>query len=293
MGYYAVLARRLSQHLEDDSRGVFTRDELYKVIYNKATEWAAPPTLRASRLIEVTLEKENLNKIELTRQTNTGTVQTKTRYAMGDVSSFAIGQSIGKNVYLSHSSAMFLNGLTDQESNTMYVNREQSPKPKPNHSLNQPAIDRAFKGAPRTSSYVFTLGETEFVLLSGKHTERLEVGSIRTPSEETVDATKLERTLIDIVVRPVYAGGPQEVLKAYKAAASRLSIDLLLTTLRKLDYVYPYHQAIGFLLERAGVPEETLSMVEAIGIHWDFYLANEMREPQYDSRWRLFFPQGM
>lgn len=35
--------------------------------------------------------------------------------------------------------------------------------------------------------------------------------------------TILERTLIDIAVRPYYVGGPGNVLEAYKAAADQLS----------------------------------------------------------------------
>jgi predicted transcriptional regulator of viral defense system len=116
---------------------------------------------------------------------------------------------------------------------------------------------------------------------------------MRTPQEELVDTTKLERTLIDIVVRPVYAGGPHEVVRAYETAASRISMNTLIATLKKLDYVYPYHQAIGFLLQKVGVPETQLAKLEALGLEWDFYLAHQISDPLYDSRWRLFYPQSL
>jgi predicted transcriptional regulator of viral defense system len=48
--------------------------------------------------------------------------------------------------------------------------------------------------------------------LSGKNTNRLEVSQLRDPQGQLVDATKLERTLIDIAVRPAYAGGVFEVM---------------------------------------------------------------------------------
>lgn len=60
--------------------------------------------------------------------------------------------------------------------------------------------------------------------------------------------TKLERTLIDIAVRPNYAGGVHHVLEAYAAAKSRVSVNVLLATLQKMEYVYPYHQVIGFYI---------------------------------------------
>src|SRR5882672_4945604 len=45
------------------------------------------------------------------------------------------------------------------------------------------------------------------VLLSGKHTGRLGVTKTLGPQGEQLELTDLERTLIDIAVRPTYAGG--------------------------------------------------------------------------------------
>jgi len=198
-----------------------------------------------------------------------------------------------KGSYLSHASAMFLHALTDQVPKTIYVNREQSPKPQSGAPLSQASINRAFKRAPRKSTYVFTSEAARYVLLSGKNTGRLEVTPLLTPYGEPVDTTKLERTLIDIVVRPAYAGGPLEVSRAYKAAAPRIYINTLVAVLKKLDYVYPYHQAIGFLLQRSGVPEPQLEKLAALGLQWDFYLAHQLANPLYDSRWKLFYPEGL
>jgi len=130
-------------------------------------------------------------------------------------------------------------------------------------------------------------------MLSGKHSGRLEVSDHPTSTGEFVECTKIERTLVDIVVRPTYAGGVYEAKMAYKTAASRMSVNTLLMVLRKLDHAYPYHQAIGFLMERAGFADKQLSKLEAIGFRWDFYLDYGMKEPEYDRRWRLYHPQGM
>jgi len=45
------------------------------------------------------------------------------------------------------------------------------------------------------------------------------------------------------------------VLRAFRASRSRISVRRLLLTLQKFQYVYPYHQAIGFYMQRAGFPE--------------------------------------
>ena len=126
---------------------------------------------------------------------------------------------------------MFLHGLSTRVPKTIYVNKEQSVKPPPAGGLTQHGLDRAFASAQRASTYVFQYEGYRFVLLNGKkNTNRLEVSQLRDPQGDYVDATKLERTLIDIAVRPAYAGGVFEVLKAYRAAKDRISVITLAAT---------------------------------------------------------------
>jgi len=66
----------------------------------------------------------------------------------------------------------------------------------------------------------------------------------------------------------------------------------MVETLKKLDYVYPHHQAIGFLMERAGYGETRYAMLSELGLKFDFYLSHEMKQPEYSEKWRLFFPRG-
>lgn len=212
------------------------------------------------------------------------------RYLLQGATAFEVALSLRDRSYLSHASAVFLHGLTEQLPLRIYVNREQAAKPEPESVLTQEALTRAFSRPGRETNYIFKGPGYEVVLLNGKSTGNLEVGTLKGLEGELLTATKLERTLIDITVRPTYAGGVYQVLEAYRAAKDRASIGVLLATLKKLDYLYPYHQAIGFYMERAGYPEQVLTRVEALGAELDFYLAHGISNRAYSKRWRLYHP---
>jgi predicted transcriptional regulator of viral defense system len=131
------------------------------------------------------------------------------------------------------------------------------------------------------------------VLLSGKSTGRLDVIRIDGVAGPSSDVTSIRRTLVDVVVRPGYAGGITQVLEAYRGAKGRVSGESLLLILKKMNFVYPYHQAIGFLLEKADYPEADIAPFRQIDMDFDFYLIHGMREREYDHRWRLFYPKGL
>lgn len=192
--------------------------------------------------------------------------------------------------YLSHQTAASLHQLTPVPADTVYVNKEQTPKPAPRSPLTQAALDRAFRNQQRTSRYVLEFDRYRVVLLSGKSTGRLGVVQWPISSSESVDVTALERTLIDLTVRPAYAGGVGAVLEAFRRARGRLSVPVLVTTLQALDYVYPYHQALGFYMERAGYDLGELGPLRDLGFTHDFYLEHGRDNTSYAAHWRLHHP---
>ena len=108
------------------------------------------------------------------------------------------------------------------------------------------------------------------------HTNRLGVIEKSVGSNSSVDTTDLERTLIDLAVRPAYGGGPAAVLECYRNARGKASTSRIADLLRELDYVYPYHQAIGFYLTTAGYATRDIKPLKKFRNRFDFYLAHEM-----------------
>ena len=246
-----------------------------------------PRKLTVRSFLQLLLEREAVKEILLNSK-----YEHFKRYVLSDASVYEIAQSLQKGSYLSHATAAFLNRLTDRETSTVYLNKEQSPKPR-SGSLTQGALDKAFSRKQRQSSYVVQYEKSEIVLINGKNTGRLGVEQIEETDHKKLDVTNLERTLIDIVVRPAYSGGPSRVLQMFTTARDRVNVQSLLSMLQKIDYIYPYHQAIGFYMQKAGFQKQQLNELRAEGFMYDFYLAHGLENPTYNSEWRIYVPEEL
>jgi hypothetical protein len=275
-----------------DSAGkrVFWPSDISQLLEQNRAFWRLAQSTTTAKFLKFLLEKTDLH-LEYLEPMNHPNVPGISRYIWKEASAYEIALSMKREAYLCHGTAMFLYGLTDQIPSKIYVNSEQSPKPSSGR-LSQEGINRAFAGKQRESQFIFKFNGSEALLLWGKNTGQLEVTDLEY-SKTKLRVTGMERTLIDIAVRPSYAGGVFQVLDAYRGAKERVSVGTLLATLKKLDYVYPYHQAIGFYMQKAGYAKSQYNRLKSIGLEYDFYLGYGLKDKEYDSDWRLFFPKSL
>jgi hypothetical protein len=285
----------IRQALRDDTFArprVFSQRELAQLFARRRGDWGFAGSSRLRDFIRG-LSDNGLTFIEFRAEEYD---RTSVRYLWREPSIFSVAMSIRSGSYLSHGTALSLWGWTQQRPLTLYANREQGKKFSRDASpvLAQESVNRAFSRPQRKSRFVYRYGDADIVLLSGKWTGGYGVTELELERGEEVEVTERERTLIDCVVRPSYAGGVAEVARAFVYARSKgISADDLLTTLDALAYVYPYHQALGFYMERAGFPEESLDAFERRGAAVDFYLDYGLKDLAFSRRWRIHYPKSL
>jgi len=285
--------------LQDAKTNIFTFAELAALLRPQVGEWTANDGEEIDEQATVMTKSPGVNALAqaivkagvLEKAILPFPYRQDTRYLFGEVDLLDLVQSLSHDGYFTHFTAVYLNNLTEQTPKTIYFNVEQRASGGEGQ-LTQEALDRAFKAEPRVSSNVIEYKGTRIVKLNGRNTNQLGVLVKRRANAEAVRVTDIERTLIDATVRPAYSGGIAVVAKAFELAKESVSVNKLAAYLRKLRYVYPYHQAVGFYMERAGYEEPLLKLLKQFPMEHDFYLQHAIKSTLLNKRWRLYVPKG-
>lgn len=274
--------------LKQSERLVFKRSELKAFLDRLDTapgEQTKPP---AGKIIESLVSSGEVEKLQLNFP-----FRRETRYITRPIQPLEKLILTYPEAYFSHQTAAVVHGLLDSELTELFLNNEQRATQREINELTQERIDFAFRGKPRITTNTTMFSNCLVYLLNGKNTNNLGVDSIQSDTGGTIRVTNIERTLIDMTVRPFYSGGPVEVMNAFRNAMPRVTVSELKKMLIGLDYVYPYHQAIGFYLESAGYSEEEVDHFREMEVRFDFYLAHAMSGIEYSPEWRLYYPQEL
>lgn len=269
-------------------RSVFHSKDLAAIFRNQRAGWRLAQSTTLADFIAFLVKQGWLRTIRLELPNRPLAV-----YTWGDIPVLQALLHVKENSYFSHYTAMRWLGLTEQVPNTLYLSHER-PGPSANRSeLNQEAIDGAFRSPPRISQNIAQFGDWRVALISSAQAgDEGVVQDVQSGygAPTTVRFTNMERTLIDAVVRPSYSGGVGEVAKAFEMAQDRFSANALAFMLRRLDYNYPYHQAIGFYMERAGYRGRQLERFKKLPMPLDFYLTHGMDQTRYVRDWKIHVP---
>jgi predicted transcriptional regulator of viral defense system len=279
------------KHFAEAQKSVYTPKNLKDILAAHGNTWKIPESYGVDGFIELLESRVGLRVASF----KSGTRQ-EHRLFRGSPTDFEIAASFLENGYFSHQTAAILHSLLQFAPTRFFINNEQSPKPR-STNLNQEAIRLAFSRRPRHSQLIFRQTQLsngcEYVMLSGKYSGNAGVTEIDHPVAGKLRVTNLARTLIDAVVRPQYVGDSNSLLTIFRAAKTTVGAEEIMKMLASLDYIYPYQQAIGFLMQRAGFPKIEYEKLKNLTTSFDFYLHYQMVDPVYDSGWKLYYPRDI
>lgn len=274
----------ITDYLKQQSKILFSSSDLRKIFSEKRKEWGIPQKTTFNEFIESLIVENIITSVNIP-------MHNQIKYALFNSSEYKIALGIKKDVYFCQRTAMYIHNLIHTEPINIYINSEQCKKPSNKDTLLiQENIDKAFSQLMRETKQIVKVKNSNIYVLSGKNLNRLGVEVVNFKGEK-VPVTGLERTLIDLTVRPNYAGGVNEVLRAYLMARDKIDVPKLVSMLKKMKYIYPYHQAIGFYMENAGYKDYDINLLKEFNITYDFYLTYAMTEKLYSKKWKIFYPK--
>lgn len=271
----------------EKSPHVLTRTQINEIVNDNRNFWRLAAGTTINEFIHFLQAKGKLkeHRIKLPYRPTT-------RYTWGDVSALQVIQSLRPTGYFTHYTAMQLHGLTDQVPKTVYLNSEQRLS-SGGGQLDQDGISRAFRAKCRVSKNAANFNSVTICVLNGQNTRQLGVIEFNEDTGPPLRVTNVERTLIDITVRPIYSGGVSQVAEAFAAAQERVSVNRIAAYLRQLNFTYPYHQAIGYYLDRCGkYSEDQIGLIRKFEMTYDFYLTHGVKQLDYVPEWKLYVPKG-
>lgn len=203
---------------------------------------------------------------------------------------YDVAATRSRKAYFSHYSAISINNLTIQLPKQIYLTLERPTLARNNNSIIlQESLDHIFSKPPRITKNKRIYKTFAINFINGQNQNH--IGII--PFREDYKVTDVERTLIDISVRPFYSGGVTQVLEAFRNAKPFLDTEKIIEYYSHMNFIYPYHQVIGYYLEKAGYDKNSYNKFLSYPMDIDFYLTYNILNLEYSKKWRLFIPKGL
>ncbi len=218
--------------------------------------------------------------------------------SLDEIDPYELAIAMFSDGYFCNYSSIYYHALTNQVPKAIYICHETiSNRRRKVRDITDNELRRAFIKPHRHTNYVFDIGRYSIVVVdrernSAHGVTRRAATSRLLPKKSRV--TCLERALIDAVVTPQYNGGITSVYAHYKAAQRRVNVAKLIILYKQLDFVYPYSQTIGFLLDKAGMAKHAALVYEEFPPKHIFYIDHNAKTSwSYNDKWKLYYPEGL
>ncbi len=113
--------------LNNSQKRVFRHSDIAALLGTEREFWRLAKSTTTQQFVDFLVDRSELQIVKLSSPDRPGSQIT--RYLRGNATPYEIALSIRPDSYLCHGTALYIHGLTEQVPKTIYVNREQSPKP--------------------------------------------------------------------------------------------------------------------------------------------------------------------
>ncbi len=247
-----------------------------------------------ANLIDDLLKNGIVNSHKLTAKNN----KTVTLYCSrkrDKLNPYEIAHAMFPQEYFCNLSSIYYHSLTNQVPKAIYICT--SGKRINVNTVNNNELRRAFIKPHRHTNHVYTLNDYNVIVVERARISDSGVVESHPPSTllpNTSRVTCIERALIDAVVSPHYNGGIVSVYTYFRNAQDMLDMARLIKIYRRLNFVYPYSQSIGFLLDRAGMPKYASDIYKTFPPERSFFVDHDAKTTWvYDEKWKLYYPAGL
>lgn len=282
---------KIEAYFDSLHKHIFSFNELASITVKQLYNWDLGITATPFKLISFLIKSSHLTKLE----DFTAVDRYAWRKDCADELVYELALSLKPRSYLSHYTAMFFHNMTEQIPKTIYITFERASYLGTRQTtLTQNGIDVAFAKKPRKTTQIYMYQGFRIILVNAYRNNHIGIQKLQFPDGMRLPISSKERTLIDATVRPDYAGGLFEVIKAYQNSIDAIQVNRIKAYLTKLQYTYPIQQSIGFLMEYVGFTKKKIDTIYNIcTFEYSFYLDRQMKEPSFSKKWNLYYPNNL
>ncbi|MBT0554884.1 type IV toxin-antitoxin system AbiEi family antitoxin domain-containing protein [Riemerella anatipestifer] len=201
---------------------------------------------------------------------------------------YDIASTRSRKAFFSFHTALSIHNLILNQPKQIYLTLERPTFVKSLSNLEQSTIDEVFSKPAKTTNNKRTYTIYSITLINGQHQNNIGIIPFR-----NYKVSDIERTLIDICVRPFYSGGVSQVLSIFNEVKSTMDTEKLFEYYRNMNFIYPYHQIIGFYLDKSGYPKESYEKFLSLRTDIKFYITYNILHKNFSEKWNLYYPMGM
>ncbi|MBP9742839.1 MAG: hypothetical protein KBD37_05725 [Burkholderiales bacterium] len=268
-----VIVEKLSQTC------LFNRSDLYRVVEDLKLAKLIPQYKNFKAVYEFFIE---IGLIVYIFELNNRIIE---RYSMQkEINGYQLAYSIKSKSFFSMTTALNLQGYSDIRKDYIFLSSELTPKEIHTEELTQDSIDNAYKKPYRMTKNYGKFKENYIVLLSPKNTAQFEVIDFN-----NYRVSSINRAFVEIVINIQYFQGSLTVIQLFKPLKLQLDVTRIFTIIEKFNFIYPYYQLFGYMLEQIGFNKLELKDFKAKINSLKLYTDKNKMTYLYDEYWQIFY----